>query len=85
VREENVAFGLFAVIDHDVDHVAGFDGYFALVILKLVEGNEAFGFIAEVDDDVFGVDREDDALDNFVGGWRGKMRVVVEQKLVVFG
>ncbi len=58
VREQHVAFGLRpAVVDHHVDDVAALDGDFAAWSLKLLDGDEAFALIAEVDDNFFGVDR----------------------------
>ena len=58
VRQEHVAFGLFAVLDHHIDDVAWLDGDFAGAGLKLLDGHDAFGLVAEVDDDVFGGDPE---------------------------
>ena len=83
VREQDVAFGLLAVIDHDVDHVAGLHRDFAVGILKLLERNEAFGLVSEVDDHIFGGDREDRTLQNFVGGRRGEVAVIFEKILVI--
>ena len=84
-REQDVAFDLFAVVDHDVDHVAELYGDFAGWGLELFDRNDAFGLVPEIDNDVFCGDAEDRALQHFVGGWRGEMTVIFEQVLVVFG
>ncbi len=56
VRERYIAFhALGVVIDHDVDHVARLDGYFAGRSHELLDGNDAFGFVSEIDDYIFGV------------------------------
>ena len=83
VREQDVAFGLLAVVDHDIDHVARLHRDFAAGALKLLDRNDAFGLVAEIDDHVFGGDAENRSLQNFVGGGRREMAVVVEKILVV--
>src|ERR1035437_8460657 len=82
VREQHVAFHMFAAVDHDVDHIAALHRHFAGWGLKLVDGDDAFGLVSEIDDDVFGGNAEDRALDHFVGRWRGKLTVIFEQMLV---
>src|SRR5206468_1941988 len=51
--------------------------------LKLVEWDQAFRFIPEVYDDVFAGDGKDSALENFVGGRRRKVAVILEEILVI--
>ena len=51
--------------------------------LKLLDGDDAFGLVAEIDDDVFGGDAENGALQHFVGGGRREVAVVFEKMLVV--
>src|ERR1035437_3789567 len=85
VGEQHVAFHVFAAVDHDVDHIAALHRHFAGGGLKLVDGDDAFGLVSEIDDDVFGGDAEDGALDHFVGCRRGKLTVIFEQMLVTFG
>ncbi len=85
VRKQHVAFHLFAAVDHHIDHVAALDRHFAGGRLKLFDRDDAFGLVAEIDDDVFGGDAEDGALHHFVGGRRGKMTVIFEQMLVALG
>ena len=60
-------------------------GQFARRILELLDGDDAFGFISEVDNHILGVNFEDRALQDFVGRGRSEMAIVVEQILVAFG
>src|SRR4029077_20912043 len=85
VREQHVAFHLLATVDHDVDHIAALHSHFTGGRLKLINGDDAFGLVSEIDDDVFGGDAEDGALDHFVGCRRGELTVIFEQVLVVLG
>src|SRR3954470_7040617 len=61
VRELNHA--LFHAVGHHFDLVAGWDLDVAIVVLYLLEWNEAFGLGAEVDDHMFVGDLDDGALD----------------------
>ncbi len=81
--ELDVAFGLLAMLDHHVDHVAGLNRDLAGGTLKLIDGNDAFGFVAEVDHHVLGGDAENGALKNLVGGGWGEVTIVFEKMLVV--
>ena len=85
VREQHVAFHLFAAVDHDIDHIAALDGYFTGRGLKLLDGNNAFRLVSEIDNDVFGGNAEHRALDHFVGCRGGKLTVIFEQVLVTLG
>ena len=58
-------------------------GDFAAGALKLLDGNQAFGLVSEVDDDIFGGDFEDASLQNFVLGRRREVAVVVEQRFII--
>src|ERR1035437_3876869 len=58
VREQHVAFHLFAAVDHDIDHIAALHRHFAGGGLKLVDRDDAFGLVSEIDDDVFGGDAD---------------------------
>ena len=73
VREQNVAFGALAVIDHHVDHVAGLHGDVAAGVRELLDGNQAFGLVSEIDDDFLGGDFEDAALQHLALGGRSEV------------
>ena len=85
VRQQHVAFHLFAAVDHDIDYIAALHRHFAGGGLKLFDGDDAFGLVSEIDDDVFGGDAQDGALDHLVGCRRGKLTVIFEQMLVALG
>jgi hypothetical protein len=85
VRQQHVAFGTLAVIDHDVDHIAGTYADGARGIEKLFGGDETFRLVAEIDDDVFGGYFENAALEDFAFGRRSKMAIVIKQAFVVLG
>ena len=80
--EQDVSFNLLAMVDHHVHDVAGPDGDFAARTLKLLDRNEAFGLVSEIDDDVFGGQAENGSLQYLIGGGRREMAVVVEQFFV---
>jgi hypothetical protein len=82
VREQYIPLELLAMVDHHIDGVTYTHGEFARWRLKLLDGDDAFGLVAEIDDDVFALDTKDRALQNFIGGRWGKMAVVFEQMLV---
>ena len=84
VREQDVPFEALAVIDHHVDHIARLDANFAIRALELLDGNQAFGFVAEVYDDFFGVDFEDGPLQDLAFRRGSEMAVVLEKVLVIF-
>ncbi len=84
VREQDISFRLrAAVIDHHVDGIAAFDGHFARGGLKLLDGNEAFALVAEIDDDFLGRDAEHRPLEDFIAGRRREMRIVFEEVFVL--
>ncbi len=83
MREQHVAFRLLALLDHHIDHVAGLHRHFAARRAKLLDGDDAFGLVSEIDDHVLGGDSKDGALQNFVGRGRGEVAVIVEKILVV--
>ena len=55
VGEIDVALFGVALLAHDVDFVAGLDVDVAFVVLELGHRYDAFGLVADVDDDVLGV------------------------------
>ena len=71
------------MLDHDVHRIARLDRDFAAGILKLLDGDDAFGFVSEVDDHVLGGHPQDYALKNLVGGGRGEVTIILEEILVV--
>jgi len=73
------------VIDHHIDGVAGTYRNLAAGPLELLDGDEAFALVPEIDDDIFGGDTKNRALQNLVGGGRREVAVIVEKVLVAFG
>ena len=63
-REDDVAFAIFGALEQHVDDVAGLDGDLAVLVEELADGDDAFGLVADVDDDFRGGDLEDRALDD---------------------
>ncbi len=49
-REDDVAFAVFGALEQHVDDVAGLDGDLAVLVEELVDGDDAFGLVADVDD-----------------------------------
>ncbi len=82
MREQDVSFNLLAMVDHHVHDIAGPDGDFAALTLKLLDRNNAFGLVSEIDDDVLGGQAENGSLQYFVGRGRREMAVVIQQFFV---
>src|SRR6266550_9243535 len=57
-REDDVAFAIFSPLEQDVDDVAGLHRDFAILVDELIHGDNAFGFVTDVDDDLGGSDLE---------------------------
>ncbi len=49
-REHDVAVAIFRALEQHVDRVAGLHGHFAALVEKFVDADDAFGFVADVDD-----------------------------------
>src|SRR6185503_18559947 len=64
-REDDVAFAVFGTFEQDVDDVAGLNRDFAALVEELVDRDDAFGFVTDVDDDFGGSDFENRSLDDF--------------------
>ncbi len=62
VGEDDHAFLVFEFFDEHIDFVADFDG---LEVHKFVAGDDAFAFVADVDEDFLGTDFDDGAFDDF--------------------
>ena len=60
-----MAFTIFGALEQHVDHVACLHGDLAVLVEELVDGDEAFGLVADVDDDLGFGDLEHRALDDF--------------------
>ena len=84
MREQDVAFEALAVIDHHVDHVAGLDAHLAIGVLELLDGDQTFGLVAEVDDDFLGVYLEDGPLQDLALRGGREVAIILEQVLVIF-
>ncbi len=50
-REDDVTFAVFGSLEQHVHDVAGLDGDFTVLVEELGNLNDAFGFVADVDDD----------------------------------
>ena len=61
-REHDVAVAIFGALEQHVDRVARLHGHFAALVEKFVDADDAFGFVADVDDDFGRGDFEDRAL-----------------------
>ena len=64
-REDDVAVAVFGALEQDVDDVAGLHGDLAGLVDELVDGDDAFGLVADVDDDFGRGDFQNGALDDF--------------------
>jgi hypothetical protein len=60
--QDDHAFLVFEFFDQDVSFVADLDG---LDVIKFVAGDDAFAFVADVDQDFLGSDFDDGAFDDF--------------------
>ena len=63
-REHDVAFAILGALEQHVDHVARLHGDLAVLVEEFVDLDEAFGLVADVDDDGGFGDLEDGALDD---------------------
>ena len=62
--EDDVAFAVFGALEQDVDDVAGLHGDFAGLVEELGNLDDAFGLVADVDDDFRRRHLENGALDD---------------------
>ena len=63
-RQHDVAFAVFGALEQHVDHVARLHGDLAVLVEELVNLDETFGLVADVDDDRGVGDLEHRALDD---------------------
>ena len=77
-REDDVAFAIFGALEQHVDDVAGLDGHLAVLVEELADADDAFGLVADVDDDFRRGHLEDRALDDLA------FRDVLEAVIVDF-
>ena len=63
-REDDVAFTVFGALEEDVDDVAGLDGNLPGFVDELVDRDDPFGLVPDVDDDFRGRHFEDGSLDD---------------------
>ena len=61
-REHDIAVAIFRTLEEHIDRVARLHGDFAALVEKFVDADDAFGFVADVDDDFRGGDFEDCTL-----------------------
>ena len=64
-RQHDVAFAVFGALEQHVDHVSFTNNYLAGLVEELVDGDDAFGLVADVDHDLVGGDFQNGALDDF--------------------
>ena len=84
-REDDVAFAVFGPLEQHVDDVAGLDGDLAVLVEELVDRDDAFGLVADVDDDFGRGDLENRALDDLAFRDVPEAAIVGIQQPGVFG
>ena len=83
-REDDVAFAVFGALEQHVDDVAGLHRDLSGLVDELVDGDDAFGLVADVDDDFRWRDFEDGALDDLAFRDVAEAAIVKVQKACVF-
>ena len=81
-REDDVAAVVFEALDEDVEFVAGLDRDLAVIAGDLMDGQNAFGFVADVDDDFGAEDLQDTPADDVALGKVRHFPVVHVEQLV---
>src|SRR5690606_26417943 len=64
-RQHDVAFAVFRALEQHVDHIALADDDGAGFVEELVDADDAFGLVPDVDHDFIGRDLEHRSLDDF--------------------
>ena len=83
-REHDVAVAVLGALEQDVDDVARLHGDLAGLVDELVDGDDAFGLVADVDDDFGRRDFQDGALDDFTFRDVAEAAIVKVQQARVF-
>ncbi len=83
-REHDVAVAVFGALEQDIDDVPGLHGNLAGLIDELVDGDDAFRLVADVDDDFRRGYFEDGALDDFAFRDIAEAAIVKVQQGFVF-
>ena len=83
VRQKHVAFGLrTGAVHHHVDQVAGLNVNTAVGRHELLDRNQAFRLVSEIDNYIFVGDVDNAALQQFAFVRRREVAVVVDELLV---
>src|SRR5262245_22572239 len=83
-REDDVTFTVLGALEQDVDGVAGLDGHLAGLIHELVDGNDAFRLVADVDNHFGWRDFENGALHDLAFRDVAEAAIVKVQKARIF-
>jgi len=84
MRKQDVTFGLDSLpVHHDVNLVANLNMNAAIGLSELLDGHQALRLVTKVDDDVLIVKFDDAALQQLAVVWRSKMRIIIDELLVV--
>ena len=83
-RQHDVAFTIFGALEQHVDDVAGLHGDLSGLVEELVDGDDALGLVADVDDDFDVGDFENRALDDFAFCYIPEAVIVKVQQAGVF-
>ena len=83
-RQHDVAFTILGALEQHVDDVAGLHGDLAGFVEELVDGDDAFGLVADVDDDFAVGDFENRALDDFAFRYIPEAVIVKVQQAGIF-
>ena len=92
-REDDVSFPVFRALEQHVDDVAGLHRHFAVLVEELVDLNDAFGLVSDVDDHFRRSDLENRSLDDLafrdvpeaviVGGEQSLEGILVDLLIIV--
>ena len=83
-REDDVAFPILGALEQHVDDIAGLHRHLARLVDELVDGDDAFRLVADVDDDLRWGDFEDGTLHDLAFRDVAEAAIVKVQKACVF-
>ena len=83
-RQHDVAFAVFGALEQHVDHVSFTNNYLAGLVEELIDRDDAFGLVANVDHDLVCGDFENGALDDFTFREVAEAVIVKVQQAGVF-